>query len=215
MNNTHPTHDQQSATPALELFLGPMRGNKTGLLIHRILMLREHGKKNVVVFKPTTDTKSAKGAIETRDAERQRIEAHEVPPDNPQAIFDQLRAEEQQLGQRVHWVAIDEGQFFPELFRTVDQLLRQGYNVLVAGLDLNFRGEPFGEMSALTSLAASSNGKMTWCFPHCTVCGEQAIYSQRLIDGKPSPYDSPLFAAGDSYEPRCRAHFELPGRPSN
>jgi thymidine kinase len=87
-----------------------------------------------------------------------------------------------------------------------------GMTHLVAGLDLDFRAMPFGEMLNLTWLVNAYGGSITECMAYCA-CGARALYSQRLIDGKPAPYDSSVKMPGDAYEPRCAEHFVLPGRP--
>ena len=99
-----------------------------------------------------------------------------------------------------------------DLFLFTKNLLDANHDVLVAGLDLDFRAMPFGEMLNLSWLVNAYGGSITECMAYCT-CGARALYSQRLIDGKPAPYDSPIKMPGDAYEPRCAEHFVLPGRP--
>jgi thymidine kinase len=77
---------------------------------------------------------------------------------------------------------------------------------------LDFRALPFGEMLNLTWLVNSYGGSITECMAYCS-CGSRALYSQRLIEAKPAPYDSPVKVPGDAYEPRCAEHFVLPGKP--
>jgi thymidine kinase len=125
-----------------------------------------------------------------------------------QAIADK----EAEIGKRVECIAIDEGQFVDELFLFTKQLLEANHDVLVAGLDLDFRAVPFGEMLNLNWLVNAYGGSVTECMAYCS-CGNRALYSQRLIDGKPAAYDTPIKMPGDSYEPRCAEHFVLPGRP--
>jgi thymidine kinase len=93
-------------------------------------------------------------------------------------------------------------------------LLEAGYDVIAAGLDLDFRGLPFGDMLKLMWYVPVYGGSTTWCISYCK-CGARAFFSQRLINGEPAPYDSPVTLAGEMYEPRCREHFILPGRPEN
>lgn len=109
-------------------------------------------------------------------------------------------------------IAMDEGQFVDGLFLFIKDLMEAGYDVLVAGLDLDFRALPFGEMLDLAWLVNAYGGAITWCVSYCS-CGDQALFSQRLINGEPAPFDSPIKMPGESYEPRCREHFILPGRP--
>jgi thymidine kinase len=88
-----------------------------------------------------------------------------------------------------------------------------GKQVLVTGLDRDFRGIPFGPMPRLMALA----DQVTKLTAICMVCGEPATRTQRLIDGAPAPADSPLIVIGgmgdETYEARCRLHHEVPGAP--
>ena len=108
-------------------------------------------------------------------------------------------------------VAIEEGQFFDEaLPDVVERLADAGKQVLVTGLDRDFRGVPFGPMPRLIALA----DQVTKLTAICMVCGEPATRTQRLIDGAPAPADSPLIVIGgigdETYEARCRLHHEVP-----
>lgn len=103
-------------------------------------------------------------------------------------------------------VAIDEVHFFTSetdhLIKLVHNLIDAGKKVIVGGLDLDFRGEPFGPMPQLLALADHVE-KLTAI---CSVCGQDTYcISQRLVDGKPAHYNDPLIVVGASqYEPRCR-----------
>jgi thymidine kinase len=197
----------------LELMLGPMRSNKTAEMLRRCEMRRQYAKQHVIVLKPNDDTKSGPGIVESRNPNGQsKCKAIEFNSSNPWQVFEAIDSIEQQIGKRVECIAIDEGQFVSELFLFVKNLLDAGHDVLVAGLDLDFRAMPFGEVLNLTWLVNAYGGSITECMAYCT-CGARALYSQRLIDGKPAPYDSPIKVPGDSYEPRCAEHFVLPGRP--
>jgi len=108
-------------------------------------------------------------------------------------------------------VAIEEGQFFDErLPDVVERLADAGKQVLVTGLDTDFRGIPFGAMPRLMALA----DQVTKLTAICMVCGEPATRTQRLINGAPAPVDSPLIVIGgigdEAYEARCRLHHEVP-----
>ena len=108
-------------------------------------------------------------------------------------------------------VAIEEGQFFDErLPEVVGRLADTGKQILVTGLDQDFRGIPFGPMPRLMALA----DQVTKLTAICMVCGEPATRTQRLIDGRPAPSDSPLIVIGglgdEKYEARCRLHHEVP-----
>ena len=190
-----------------------MRSNKTAELLRRIETRRQYAKQCVMLLKPSADTKSAAGVVESRNPNGcGKMEAVEFPNSDPWSILPILADTEQQIGRRVECIAIDEGQFVTDLFLFTKNLLDANHDVLVAGLDLDFRAMPFGEMLNLSWLVNAYGGSITECMAYCT-CGARALYSQRLIDGKPAPYDSPIKVPGDAYEPRCAEHFILPGRP--
>jgi thymidine kinase len=197
----------------LELIVGPMRSNKTAELLRRIEIRREYAKQFVLLLKPSADTKAAAGWVESRNRNGcGKMQAVEFSGADPWAVLPMLAATEQQIGKRVECVAIDEGQFVQDLFLFTKRLLDAGHDVTVSGLELDFRGQPFGEMLSLSWLVRKYAGDITELVAYCS-CGARALYPQRLVDGRPAPYDSPVIAAGDFYEPRCEAHFVLPGRP--
>jgi len=197
----------------LELLLGPMRSNKTAELLRRAEMRRQYAKQFVMVLKPSDDTKGGPGVVESRNPNGQgRMHALAFNSANPWEVLEAIAEKEQEIGKRVECIALDEGQFVSDLFLFTKHLLDENHDVLVAGLDLDFRAIPFGEMLNLTWLVNAYGGSITECMAYCA-CGARALYSQRLIDGKPAPYDSPIKMPGDAYEPRCAEHFVLPGRP--
>jgi thymidine kinase len=105
-------------------------------------------------------------------------------------------------------IAVDEAQFFDlEIARVVDELARRGLRVIVAGLDMDFRGVPFGPMPELMARAE----EVTKLHAICVVCGEQAYLTQRIVNGVPAAYDDPvvLIGASERYEARCRQHHEV------
>jgi thymidine kinase len=106
-------------------------------------------------------------------------------------------------------VAIDEAQFFdPEIIPIIQRLADDGKRVIVAGLDTDFRGEPFGPMPTLMAQAEVVDKVHAICM----VCAEEASRTQRLLDGKPANYNDPVVVIGASemYEARCRKHHEVP-----
>lgn len=197
----------------LELLMGPMRSNKTAELLRRAEMRRQYARQDVMVLKPSDDTKGGPGVVESRNPNgHAKMTAVEFHSGNPWEVLVAIAEREQQIGKPVECIAIDEGQFVDGLFLFVKNLLDRGHDVLVAGLDLDFRAMPFGEMLNLTWLVNAYGGSITECMAYCS-CGARALYSQRLIEGKPAPWDSPIKMPGDAYEPRCAEHFVLPGRP--
>ncbi|MFH0898987.1 MAG: hypothetical protein V1855_05395, partial [bacterium] len=105
-------------------------------------------------------------------------------------------------------VGLDESHFFPNtLIPIIMTLVDAGKRVIVAGLELDFRGEPFGATPSLMALA----DKVTKLKAVCVICGNEAHHTQRLIDGKPANYDDPVILVGASefYEARCRNCFRI------
>jgi thymidine kinase len=197
----------------IELLLGPMRSNKTAELLRRADMRRQYAHQYVLALKPSDDTKGGPGILESRNPNgHAKMEALEFQSHNPWEVVPALEDLEARIGKRVECIAIDEGQFVSDLFLFTKHLLDANHDVLVAGLDLDFRAIPFGETLTLHWLVNAYGGSVTECMAYCS-CGARALYSQRLIAGKPAPYDSPIKMPGDSYEPRCAEHFVLPGRP--
>ncbi|WP_420238650.1 hypothetical protein ACOBR2_03325 [Telmatobacter bradus] len=200
-------------TGKLELMMGPMRSNKTAELLRRAEMRRQYARQHVLLLKPSTDTKAGPGLVESRNPlGHGKMRAHEFDADQPWEVLEVLFQREQEIGKKIECIAIDEGQFVRDLFQFTKHLLESGHDVLVAGLDLDFRAQPFGEMLNLSWQVNAFGGSITECMAYCN-CGARALYSQRLIDGQPAAYDSPIHVPGDSYEPRCAEHFVLPGRP--
>jgi len=187
----------------LEVITGPMFAGKTEELLRRVKRA-QIARKNAVLFKPKLDTRYASDRVSTHDG--QSLPCYILPASVSFSIFTHFIP--QGLLESVDVVAFDEAQFFgqefPELCET---LVRLGKRVIVAGLDLNFRGEPFGPMPALLALADEVL-KLTAV---CTICGNPATRSQRLVNGK-SVTEGPLVLVGglETYEPRCREHFVAP-----
>jgi len=108
-------------------------------------------------------------------------------------------------------VALDEAQFLDDAIVDVaTALAARGVRVLVAGTDTDYRGEPFGAMAQLMAVAETVDKLRAICM----VCGDLACRNQRLIDGRPAPYDSPVILVGgsDAYEARCRHCHRVPRR---
>jgi thymidine kinase len=197
----------------LELIVGPMRSNKTAELLRRIEIRRQYARQHVMLFKPSADTKAAAGLVESRNQNGcGKMEAVEFLNSDPWSVLPVIAAREQSIGKRIECVALDEGQFVTDLFLFTQRLLESGHDVMVSGLELDFRGLPFGEMLNLSWLVRHYDGNITELVAYCS-CGSRALYPQRLVDGQPASYDSPIIMAGDFYEPRCATHFVLPGRP--
>ncbi|TME42333.1 MAG: thymidine kinase [Chloroflexi bacterium] len=108
-------------------------------------------------------------------------------------------------------VGIDEVQFFdPGIVHVIRSLVASGRRVICAGLDQDFRGEPFGPVPTLLALAE----RVEKLEAICVVCGEAATRTQRIVDGIPAFYDDPIIVVGakEAYEARCRSCHEVPRR---
>ncbi len=174
----------------IEIISGPMYCGKSEELIRRIRRVKI-AKQNVGVFKPIIDNRYSKSDVVSHSGDS--IQA--IPVDHPEDILK--RSLENDV------VAIDEVQFFSkEIIQVVEDLANQGKRVILAGLDRDFRGEPFGSMPELLARAEYVDK----LHAICVICGNPATRTQRLIDGKAASYDGPIVMVGASevYEARCR-----------
>ena len=182
----------------VHVICGCMFCGKTDEML-RLLRRFSIAGRRVVLVKPRLDTRTTEERVLSRSGAEHG--AHSVGSS----------AEIAALAGDADIVAIEEGQFFDEgLPDVVERLADAGKQVLVTGLDRDFRGIPFGTMPRLMALA----DQVTKLTAICVVCGEPATRTQRLIDGVPAPADSPLIVIGgmgdETYEARCRLHHEVP-----
>ncbi len=186
----------------LEVICGSMFSGKSEELIRRVRRA-QIAKLKVQVFKPSVDNRFGVNTVTSHDGTSQTA----VPVGHPQDILELVEND-------TDVVAIDEIQFFaPEITGVCNRLANRGFRVIAAGLDMDFRGEPFGPMPALLAVAETVDKLRAICL----VCGSEASRSQRIIDGKPADYDSPtvMIGACESYEARCRhCHDTAMQRPS-
>ncbi|MCX2479100.1 thymidine kinase [Pedobacter sp. MC2016-15] len=174
---------------SIEVICGSMFSGKTEELIRR-LKRAEIAKLKVEIFKPATDTRYDETAVVSHNYNS--ITA--TPVDHSAAIL-LLRADTQVVG-------IDEAQFFDEgLPEVCTTLANKGYRVIVAGLDMDFTGKPFGPVPALMAIAEL----VTKVNAVCVRCGNPAMYSFRRVASEAKI----LLGEKESYEPRCRACFHL------
>lgn len=181
-------------TGHIEVICGSMFCGKTEELIRRVRRAII-AKQKVKVFKPSIDDRYGIQSVTSHTG--QTVEAIPVP--SASDILELANG-----GTTV--VAIDEAQFFDDAIVNVAQELADKHNirVIIAGLDLDFRAEPFGPMPYLLSIAED----VTKLRAICVVCGEPASRTQRLVNGQPARYDDPIILVGaqESYEARCREH---------
>jgi thymidine kinase len=171
----------------IEVIVGPMFSGKTEELIRR-LRRAMYAKQRVAIFKPTIDTRY--DAIEIVSHSKLSIKAR--PIDEARAILDSDL-------EGVEVVGIDEAQFFSrDLVAVCQELADRGIRVIVAGLDMDYRGLPFEPMPVLMAVAEF----VTKALAICVVCGNPAGRSQRIVRES----ERVMLGATESYEPRCRAH---------
>lgn len=185
----------------IEVICGSMFCGKTEELIRRVKRA-QIARQKVQVFKPVLDDRYVPEAVNSH-AGRQ-VEA--VRANNAQELFT-LVDEDTQV------VAVDEVQFFDHAIVDVCQHLAEtGKRVICTGLDLDFRGEPFGLMPRLMAVAEHVEKLQAICLS----CGAPASRTQRLIEGSPAQYDDPviLIGASEEYEARCRACHVVVNRPT-
>ncbi len=169
---------------SIEVICGSMFSGKTEELLRR-LKRAQIAKLSVEIFKPTTDTRYHETDVVSHNANS--IKAISV--DNSLSIL--LYVGDAQV------VGIDEAQFFDtNLPNVCIKLANKGIRVLVAGLDMDFEGKPFGTMPALMAIAED----VTKVHAVCMRCGGAALYSYRLVDNK----NQVLLGEKENYEPLCR-----------
>ena len=184
----------------IEVISGVMFSGKSEELIRRIRR-SVIARKKVQVFKSHLDARYA-GIYQVSSHDGRTIEA--VPVDTVDQIAMRVQPGTQVVG-------IDEAQFLGDgIVPLVTALAQKGLRVIVAGTDLDFRGEPFGPMPQLLAIAELVDK----LHAICVVCGGPASRNQRLIDGRPARYDSPTIMVGgqETYEARCRACHKVPRR---
>lgn len=184
----------------VEVISGCMFAGKTEELIRRIKVL-EFAKQKIMVFKPRIDNRYS----ETKVASHAGSMVESVLIDKAADILDHVTED-------VDVVAVDEVQFLDEdIIEVCNILADQGLRVMVAGLDTDFRGEPFGVMPTLLTEAEF----VTKLTAVCVKCGAPATRTQRLVNGEPANYDDPTIVVGakEFYEARCRHCHEVSGAP--
>lgn len=184
---------------SLEVITGSMFSGKTDELIRR-LRRATIARQKVQVFKPVIDSRYAVEKVTSHAGN----DFAAIPIRSCNEIF-KLMQEDTTV------IAIDEAQFFDDSIVWMAQnLADRGIRVIVAGLDTDFRGEPFGSIPVLMAKAENVDKLHAICM----VCGGEASRTQRLVNGKPAYYDDPIVIVGaaELYEARCRQHHEVPKR---
>lgn len=175
----------------IEVICGSMFSGKSEELIRRVHRV-QIAKKKVQVFKPTIDTRYSIQYIYSHNGTK--IEAINIS--NSKELLEKIEPD-------TEVVAIDEAQFYDkEIVAICQKLADQGRRVMVAGLDQDFRGEPFGPIPELLAVAEYIDKLQAICM----ICGSPASKTQRLVNGKPAKYSDPIILIGakETYEARCR-----------
>lgn len=189
----------------LEVICGSMFSGKSEELLYR-LRRAEYAKKKVITINHVFDNRKGFACIVSHNGERREA----YPIGNCEESLKNLI---NLVDETVDVVGIDEMQFFPDsAVAILESMVASGVRVIVAGLDLDFRGIPFGIMPTLLALA----DEVVKLRAICTGCGNEAHFSQRLINGKPARFDDPLIKVGgeECYEPRCRMCFSINRQPN-
>jgi thymidine kinase len=174
---------------SIEVVCGPMFSGKTEELIRRIRRA-QIAKQKVQIFRPQIDTRYSKTHIVSHNSTSLQAQTVKCPEEILQMLRDSTRV-----------VAIDEAQFYTtEIINIVERLAKRGLRVIVAGLDLDYKGKPFGPMPTLLALA----DKVAKIEAICTVCGDSASRTYR----KSADSEQFLLGEEDEYEARCRSHWE-------
>ena len=191
---------QQYRKGWIEVICGCMFAGKTEELIRRINVLK-YAKQNLLIIKPAIDNRYS----ETEIASHSGYRVKSVCINDAKEILKYVKDD-------TDVVAIDEAQFFShDLVDVCEYLADNGKRVMVAGLDRDFRGEPFGIMPELLVRAEF----VTKLSAVCVKCGAPATRTQRLVNGVPASYDDEIVVVGakEQYEPRCRHCHEVLNKP--
>lgn len=184
----------------LEVICGSMFSGKTEELIRR-LNRAEFARLNVMACKHSLDNRANLEYVVSHNGGKLKA----IPLDNPLAMMAFI-------DENIHVIGIDEVQFFsPDIIPVICQLIDAGKRIIVAGLDLDFKGMPFGSMPLLMSIADEVTKLKAICFE----CGKDAHFTQRLVNGQPARYSDPIILVGaqESYQARCRSCHSIDKRP--
>jgi thymidine kinase len=186
----------------LEVIIGPMFSGKTSELI-RLVEREVYAKRKGAIFKIAFDKRYSAREVVTHNG--LRYGAYTVAS-SPEGIRRIKKIVEED---RLDAIGVDEVNFFPgEIVPLLDKLADKK-RVIACGLNLNFRAEPFAPTMELAARA----DRVRYLSAVCVVCGQEATRTQRLIEGRPAPKESPTIVVGgkEMYEPRCRTCYVPPG----
>ncbi|MBO4564333.1 MAG: thymidine kinase [Bacteroidaceae bacterium] len=171
----------------IEVICGSMFSGKTEELIRR-MKRAQFAQQRVEIFKPSIDTRYSDDDVVTHEG----VAIHSTPVDNSSSIL--------LLGNECDVIGIDEAQFFDDhLVEVCNKLAEKGVRVIVAGLDMDFKGVPFGPMPALCAVADD----VLKVHAICVRCGAQAYISHRKVQDEKRV----LLGEVNEYEPLCRVCY--------
>lgn len=191
----------------IQVIAGCMFSGKTDELL-RLLRRAEIARRRILLVRPKIDDRTEAEVVRSRSGAAYGSTSVECPAEIETLAKDAW----------ADMIAIEEAQFFQaDLVPVVERLAVAGRTVILSGLNTDFRGRPFGPMPQLMAIADG----ITSLTAICTVCGDEATRTQRLIDGRAAGADEPVVVVGglasemqtprrESYEARCRSHHELP-----
>lgn len=185
--------NEELASGTIEVICGPMFAGKSEELLRRINRL-VYAKKKFLVFKPSIDNRYSETEVVSHNQHKYKA----IALMDPKKILDYYEND-------LDAICIDEIQFFDEaIINVIDFYANHGVRVIVAGLDMDFKGDPF----MITAKLLAKAEYVTKLTAICTVCGKSATRTQRLINGEPASINDPvvLVGASESYEARCRHH---------
>ena len=180
----------------IEVITGPMFAGKSEELIRRVKRL-EYAKKKTLVFKPKIDNRFSESEVVSHS----QLKTKSFNINKSTDILKYVKSD-------TYAVVVDEVQFMDEDIVDVSELLaNRGIRVILAGLDNDFRGEPFPIMAKLLAKAEF----ITKLTAICVKCGAPATRTQRIVNGIPASYFDPIVVVGasEAYEPRCRHCHEV------
>jgi thymidine kinase len=187
----------------VEVICGVMFSGKSEELMRRVRRATL-AKKRCQVFKSHLDERYG-GIHSVGSHDGSKVEA--VPISNSTELAERMRPDTQV-------VAVDEVQFLDRgIVDVANALADRGVRVILAGTDMDFRGQPFGSINDLLAIAET----VTKLHAICVRCGNLATRNQRLINGEPAPAEGPTIQVGglESYEARCRMCHEVPSLDRN
>lgn len=234
-------NNDKKSSGSVKAVIGPMYAGKTGKIIQEVKnkviseSMKRGGKEadedNIFsAYKPESDDRYVKDSLAAHDIELkgknggggiENVSGEEIPatvlPVNEEGIVDErgiyLMSRDVE-DKDPEMVAIDEAEFFsPDLYKTVEYFANVlNSDVVVGGLDTNFKGEPFETTAYLLAVAERGLDKKT---ARCEICGKEASRTQKKVDGKPASYEEKVIDVGgpEKYTSRCRKHHDVPGKP--